>query len=112
MWRNNHTHSKYEKLYAKSVNIALTSNKTHDDSKTSVTVHNKTNEKTQKRRLSEYNRFIRDNSSNVTGPDRLKKLSKMWKLQKSGKKSISSTDSSSDESGKKTRQQNTDQRTK
>jgi hypothetical protein len=64
--------SKYESLYQKSVVSALSNNKTKDKKSTT-------------RKLSDYNKFIKEHSSKFTGPDRLKKLSKMWKKVKADK---------------------------
>ena len=79
-------HSKYEKLYEKSVKVALI-NKSRQIGKSKICDNKpKNDDKTicnnQKRKLSEYNKFISENSSKVTGPDRLKKLSKLWKQYK------------------------------
>ena len=69
--RTKDPHSKYEKQYEQSVTSALTK-KTIVDNQT----------KSAKRTLSDYNRFIKENSHKVSGPDRLKKLSKLWKKAK------------------------------
>lgn len=65
--------SKYESLYQKSLVSALSNNKTKDKKSTS-------------RKLSDYNKFIKEHSSKFTGPDRLKKLSKLWRKVKAEKK--------------------------
>ena len=72
--RSKYTRSKYQQAYEKSVEIALT-NKDSGIKSQSKPV-------TTKKKISEYNKFIQVNSSKITGPDRLKKLSKMWKLHK------------------------------
>ena len=75
--RLKHTRSKYEDRYEKSIKLALTKTKDPEDKIPT------------KRSLSEYNKFIKENSHKVAGPNRLEKLSKMWKLKKSQDKKIS-----------------------
>lgn len=74
--RLKHTRSKYEDRYEKSIKLALTKTKDPEDKIPT------------KRSLSEYNKFIKENSHKVTGPNRLEKLSKMWKLKKSQDKKL------------------------
>ena len=127
MGRDNH--SKYEKLYEKSVKVALT-NKSRQIGKSKIYAndqHTERNEHTerndnesvmhdgkhikvksksnrQKRKLSEYNKFISENSSKVTGPDRLKKLSKLWKQYKTNNKINKTNDIENDSYKLKQRQ--------
>ena len=69
--RTRHTFSKYETMYENSI--------------ISARKQNKTSPKKSKRKLTEYNKFIKENSSKFTGPDRLKQISKLWKKIKADK---------------------------
>ena len=69
--RTRHTFSKYETMYENSI--------------ISARKQNKTSPKKSKRKLTEYNKFIKENSSKFTGPDRLKQISKLWKKVKADK---------------------------
>jgi len=85
--RDTHTHSKYESLYEKSVEKALVNKKIRQYKELSSIAPTTDQDKKKrspktKRKMSEYNRFIKENSNKVTGPDRLKKLSKLWNQQK------------------------------
>ena len=68
--RNKHTRSKYENKYEESIVNTLGKNK------------NTVKKEKTKRSMSEYNKFIKENSDKVIGPHRLKKLSKLWKQEK------------------------------
>jgi hypothetical protein len=85
--RDTHTHSKYQSLYEKSVEKALVNKKIRQYKELSPLAPTTEQDKKRrspkpKRKMSEYNRFIKENSNKVSGPDRLKKLSKLWKQQK------------------------------
>lgn len=89
--RDTHTHSKYQSLYEKSIESALINKKIRQNheslpsaSTTDGNYHLGGQKKSpkSKRKMSEYNKFIKENSDKVTGPDRLKKLSKLWKCHK------------------------------
>ena len=61
-------------MFDNSINEALSNQKTNPENKV------------KKRELSEYNKFIKENSGKVSGTNRLKKLSKLWKQYKRAKK--------------------------
>ena len=60
--RKKHTRSKYEIMFEDSINEALSNQKTNPENKV------------KKRELSEYNKFIKENSGKVSGTNRLKKV--------------------------------------
>jgi len=86
--RKKHTRSKYEIMFEDSINEALSKQKI------------KTTDNIKKRELSEYNKFIKEHSNLVTGPNRLKKLSKLWKLHKEKNEIINSTNQQKESTNK------------